>query len=100
MMGHNNPMNIDNFSDKMEFQGREAGHIHGSAWCNLRKIAEDLDIECELTDSEDDFDSDSEDDFEENRSPIGESNLEKAFKKLRKGENLKKRVGQCTYSLC
>ena len=27
MMGHNNPMAIENFSDKMEFQGRGAGHI-------------------------------------------------------------------------
>ena len=29
MLGHNNPMAIENFSDKMEFQGRGAGHIHG-----------------------------------------------------------------------
>ena len=90
MMGHNNPMNIDNFSDKMEFQGRGAGHIHGSAWCNLSKIAKDLDIECELTDSEDDYESDSEDGFEADRNPTDESNLEKAFKKLRKGEKLKR----------
>ena len=34
MIGHNNPMAIENFSDKMEFQGRGAGHIHGAAWCN------------------------------------------------------------------
>ena len=38
MMGQNNPMAIENFSDKMEFQGRGASHIHGAAWCNLKKI--------------------------------------------------------------
>ena len=90
MMGQNNPMSIENFSDKMEFQGRGAGHIHGSAWFNLRKISQDLDIECNLTDSEDDFDSDYEDDLEEENVIDGESNLETAFKKLRKGDKLKK----------
>ena len=90
MMGHNNPMNIENFSDKMEFQGRGAGHIHGSAWCNLRKISQDLDIECNLTDSEDDFDSDYEDDLEEENVIDGKSSLETALKKLRMGDKLKK----------
>ena len=28
MMGHNNPMAIENWCDKMEFQGRGAAHIH------------------------------------------------------------------------
>ena len=88
MMGHNNPMNIENFSDKMEFQGRGAGHIHGSAWCNLRKISQDLDAECSLTDSEDD--SDYEDELEEEIVMDDQSNLERAFKKLRKGDQLKK----------
>ena len=32
MMGKNNPMRITYWSDKMEFQGRGAGHIHGVAW--------------------------------------------------------------------
>ena len=38
MMGVNNPMCIHKFSWKTEFQGRGAGHIHGTLWCNLRKI--------------------------------------------------------------
>ena len=46
MMGHKNPMEVEHFSNKMEFQGRGPGHIHGSAWCILRKISKDLDIEC------------------------------------------------------
>ena len=32
MLGHNNPMSIENWCDKMEFQGRGAAHIHGVAW--------------------------------------------------------------------
>ena len=89
-MGHNNPMAIENFSDKMEFQGRGAGHIHGAAWCDLNKISEELDIECSLTDSEDDDDSDNETEQEENKPINYESDLEKAFRKLRRDEKLKK----------
>ena len=39
MMGKNNPLAIKYFSDKMEYQGRGAGHIHGVAWSDLRKIS-------------------------------------------------------------
>ena len=39
-MGKNNPMVIKNFCDKMEFQGRGAGHIHGVAWSDLKKVSE------------------------------------------------------------
>ena len=37
IMGKNNPMNITYWSDKMEFQGRGASHIHGVAWSDLKK---------------------------------------------------------------
>ena len=40
MLGNNSPMKITYWSDKMEFQGRGAGHIHGVAWCDLQKINE------------------------------------------------------------
>ena len=40
MMGKNNPMKITYWSDKMEFQGRGAGHIHGVAWSDLKKVAD------------------------------------------------------------
>ena len=68
----------------------------------LKKISEDLDIECYLTDSEEDSESDDddesypEDDLEDASEKNAqtkietESDLEKAFKKLRKGEKLKK----------
>ena len=40
LMGKNNPDCITYWSDKMEFQGRGAGHIHGVAWCDLKKVSE------------------------------------------------------------
>ena len=39
MMGKNNPMRIVHWSDKMEFQGRGAGHIHGVAWVDLAEVS-------------------------------------------------------------
>ena len=39
MMGKNNPMKIKYWCDKMEFQGRGAGHIHGVAWSDLAEIS-------------------------------------------------------------
>ena len=39
MMGKNNPMRITYWSDKMEFQGRGAGHIHGVAWSDLQEVS-------------------------------------------------------------
>ena len=95
MMGKNSPMSIVNFSDKLEFQGRGAGHIHGAAWCDLSKVSEVLDIQNSIVDAEDGLLTDSEDDDEiivennENLNP--ESDLEKAFKKLRRDEKLLKK---------
>ena len=43
MMGINNPMSIKKFSWKMEFQGRGAGHIHGTLWCDLKKVKDNND---------------------------------------------------------
>ena len=40
LMGKNNPDCITYWSDKMEFQGRGAGHIHGVAWCDLKRVSE------------------------------------------------------------
>ena len=104
-MGTNNPMEVENFSDKMEFQGRGAAHIHGVAWCNLQKVSQVLNSECRNTDTKDNFESDSDCDFEddlENDSDIeleqdadtdfeSKSGLEKAFEKLRLDEKLKKK---------
>ena len=40
MMGEGSPLKIMYWSDKMEFQGRGAGHIHGVAWSDLKEISE------------------------------------------------------------
>merc|ERR1712082_453324 len=62
-------MHIKKFSWKVEFQGRGAGHIHGTLWCDLNKIMKD-----------------------ENHQNSEEKNvnnsLESAFKKLRQNEEL------------
>ena len=52
MTGDNNPMAIENWSDKMEFQGRGAAHIHGVAWCNLAKVSRMLGMENNKSNSE------------------------------------------------
>ena len=41
MMGENNPLNINYYTYKVEFQDRGAGHIHGTLWLKL-KILERL----------------------------------------------------------
>ena len=37
-MGKNNPMYVKNYTYKVEFQDRGAGHIHGTLWLRLDKI--------------------------------------------------------------
>ena len=88
-------MCIMNFSDKLEFQGRGAGHIHGAAWCDLSRISEVLDIQSNIcdTDAEEGFLTDSEEDddiFDDNNANNvnHESDLEMAFKKLRRNDKL------------
>jgi hypothetical protein len=38
VLGGGNPMNVDKFSYKTEFQDRGAGHVHGVLWIKLHKI--------------------------------------------------------------
>ena len=38
VMGDNNPMMVEYFSYKVEFQERGAGHIHGTLWLKLNMI--------------------------------------------------------------
>ena len=40
VMGRNNPMNVQYYTYKVEFQERGAGHIHGTLWLNLDKLEE------------------------------------------------------------
>ena len=37
-MGKQNPMHIKNYTYKVEFQDRGAGHIHGTLWLSLNRI--------------------------------------------------------------
>ena len=38
VMGRNNPMNVQYYTYKVEFQERGAGHIHGTLWLNLDNL--------------------------------------------------------------
>ena len=88
MMGKNNPLRIKYWSDKMEFQGRGAGHIHGVAWSDLREvsklIAEEKNIGIILSKDVAEVDKD------ESGDDGDFSNLEKAYKSLRENKPLKK----------
>ena len=81
MMGRNNPLRIKYWSDKMEFQGRGAGHIHGVAWSDLKEVSKliekEKDIGVILSKSE------AESDEEEKNVDGDISNLERAYKSLR-----------------
>ena len=97
-------MAIENWCDKLEFQGCGAAHIHGVLWCNLQKVSQVINLECRKTDTEDKFGSDSECDSEddlENECDIeveqdpdnsfySKSDLERAYEKLRSDETLNK----------
>ena len=38
VMGDNNPMMVEYFTYKVEFQDRGAGHIHGTLWLKLERM--------------------------------------------------------------
>ena len=38
VMDKSNPMSVDYYSMKVEFQGRGAAHNHGVLWVNLKKL--------------------------------------------------------------
>ena len=40
VMGRNNPMNVEYYTYKVEFQERGAGHIQRTLWLNLEKLEE------------------------------------------------------------
>ena len=100
MLGYNNPMSIENWCDKMEFQGRGAARIHGVAWCNLGKVSQVLDMKGTTPDSEDELEEDDDEDDKDqdflNDEGYSEgdsgakSELERAFYKLRNNETLRK----------
>jgi hypothetical protein len=101
-------MAIENWCDKMEFQGRGAAHIHGVAWCNLQKVSKMLDMQGTKSASEDQLEDDDEDndDHENDKDEDllnlnddegysegdsgAKSELERGFIKLRMNETLRK----------
>ena len=84
MMGKNNPLKITYWSDKMEFQGRGAGHIHGVAWSDLHAVSKLIEDERKVNSilAIGKYSMYSCDDGRE------VSNLEKAFKSLRENTPL------------
>ena len=80
LMAKSNPMKIIYWSDKMEFQGRGAAHIHGVAWSDLNSVSKLIDKERKANV------------VLPNREMSGtESNishLEKAYKSLRENKTL------------
>ena len=38
VMGDKNPMNVEYYNFRVEFQGRGAGHIHGTLWLDMEEI--------------------------------------------------------------
>ena len=79
-------MSIEYFSDRMEFQSRGAAHVHGVAWCNMRKVSE------ALKENETYIDNLHNVNYEEcsidHSTPVGKSSLESAFSKMRSNEDL------------
>ena len=94
MTGNNNPMAIENWSDKMEFQGRGAAHIHGVAWCNLKRVSQSLNLDDDNSTSEDEVESEdeAENHYEEEDIFDKKCRLERAFDKLKMDMKLKKKM--------
>ena len=104
MMGTNNPLALTNFCDKMEFQGRGAGHIHGVAWSNLKKVSKLIEEEKKAgiilskkhNETEDDVEigdnkENDESEYEDNDKTEDTENisyLESAYRKLRENKPL------------
>ena len=91
-MGINNHLAITNFCDKMEFQGRGAGHIHGVAWSNLKFIGEEKNIGIILSnniyETNNDVEIKDNDETKDNDATEDMSHLESAYRKLRKNKSL------------
>ena len=93
MMGENNPLNINYYTYKVEFQDRGAGHIHGTLWLKLKTLERLIrSPEGELLDpgpknSEKQNEKEPEEKQNQNR-PF--ANLTRAFKKIRHEEVLDK----------
>ena len=41
-----NPLSVEYFASKLEFQARGAGHNHGVLWLDIDKIEQKVDVRC------------------------------------------------------
>ena len=78
-MGSNNPMHVKNYTYKVEFQDRGAGHVHGTLWLRMDKIEN-------LVKDEDGTLRERKANDPENKAVF--SGLKAAFKKFRNNERL------------
>merc|ERR1712105_520437 len=78
-MGSNNPMHVKNYTYKVEFQDRGAGHVHGTLWLRMDKIEK-------LDKDEDGTLRERNENDPDNKAVF--TGLKAAFKKFRNNERL------------
>ena len=89
-MGDNNPMMVEYYTYKVEFQDRGAGHIHGTLWLKLEMIGlnrrhdDKLVLGEERTDNEDMEHEDTEENDRKHCRPF--KGISSAFRKLKNNE--------------
>ena len=86
-MGRNNPINVDYYTYKVEFQERGAGHIHGTLWLKMDKL-EEL-VKCKNGDLKPRKEVNPETVQEETPPPF--LGINSAFRKIKNGEVLNTR---------
>ena len=84
VMGGGNPMNVDKYSYKVEFQDRGAGHVHGTLWVNLKVIEQMRKLENGTLIRKTKYEAENL--KEQYTTPF--SGITEAFKKFRNGEDL------------
>ena len=87
-MGTNNPMMVEYYTYKVEFQERGAGHVHGTLWLKLDKLDRLIrqDNGQLVLDSEK---NEQNEDSQENKRPF--KGISSAFKKLKNCDELSAR---------
>ena len=91
VMGKNNPMNVEHYTYKVEFQERGAGHIHGTLWLDLNKLEEMIrSNDGEIMQPSEDTKSNSyyEDENHDNNERYPFKGINSAFRKLKNNGNL------------
>ena len=87
VMGDNNPMMVEYYTYKVEFQERGAGHIHGTLWLKLEMIERLVRTdEDHLILDDEDLDDDNDGTGKEKERPF--KGISSAFKRLKNNEEL------------